>query len=936
MTFTQVLTANSQTKTSGVVRTRILRTAGQPIYLTVRGSQTGGAGVIVRAFNADTMAWTSVGTYDPTNVYSPVKVVPETDLSTTFVELDLYLPAGSTLTLTKMALGTVDWSVAAGIVRRNLATNPSFETTTGTVNVRTNLYTNPSFESLAAAVATRTNLCTNPSSETMALGTAGAGSGTATLDNTLAYVGTQSTKYVWTSGGWGFKTNPATITVSASTTYALSLYCYVQSGAMPSFIACDAAYTNASNFTVQPTSTGSWQRCTLIYTTGASQTTLMLYSQVTAASTFNVDAILIEQMPVVLPYFDGSTAAGNDFTYGWSGAAHASTSVQQAPPPNGGNARNGVYSVGSTVWKGSRGYSVRLVPNAATNDSNLAIGGDTGGFRLGMQPGKTYTVSGVCHLEAAQTGTLNNSARKIKFFYKDSNGIYQSIESNQLPNTAGATQRLSVTAAVPSTATEIFVRLYNGASAGGGDVWWDDVVVEENVTDGSYFDGSNPARVRTNLCTNPSLEANTSNWGSYAGSGGAGTQTRVAGGYLGSWFIRHQWTTGTSNVAGIYYGKHFGISPGSVYSVAMWVRSTRNVTVALNAEWYDVNNSGLPGAAGTPVTLQTGVWTRLVLNGVTAPAGAVSGTFTVYSRAGVTWNAGDQLDGDACILEQAATVGDFFDGSTAAAGGLGYAWTGAANSSVSYQYDLDYTYAWGGSADSAVSYQQAPGIASAYGPSADRAMVHSSSKWWAGSRSRAMRVTPRGVGNNASYGCVNFYAQAGVTYTISGTVWLPATLTGSFHSTLGLGIWPVFSDGAYTVVKRGVNAPGAYRAVSTVTVPTSQSIEIRLMNGATGGNGDVWWDDILVEANGSVDALYFDGQTEDQSAYSTYYWWEGQADASTSVLTSQPRPAFPNGNGIGAVAFSGDIQGSLKAPRWIGLSVNLKELESGEGTVRLG
>lgn len=180
-------------------------------------------------------------------------------------------------------------------------------------------------DTLGAIAAKRTNLCVDPSGEANLFGTAGSGSGTTSADTSLFYVGTRSTKYVWTSGGWGFKSPGPTITVTPNTSYAISLYCYVQSGAMPTFIACDSGYTSASNFTVQPTSTGSWQRATIIYTTGAAQTTLMLYSSVQAASTFNVDAILIEKGTQILPYFDGSMSA----CY-WSGVSNASTSVTAA------------------------------------------------------------------------------------------------------------------------------------------------------------------------------------------------------------------------------------------------------------------------------------------------------------------------------------------------------------------------------------------------------------------------------------------------------------------------------------------------------------------------------------------------------------------------------------------------------------------------------
>lgn len=201
---------------------------------------------------------------------------------------------------------------AATKLIRNLATNPNMEASSGTVNVRT-------------------NLCVNPNAETAIFSTAGSGAGTASADTAIKFSGTQSTKYVWTSGQWGFQHAGGAISVTASTIYKISLYCYVQSGQLPAFSASDSGYALSAAFTTQPSATGSWQRVDLTYTTGASQTTLLIFGLVTAASTFNVDAILVEKSSTLDPYFDGATSAGGGFTYVWAGTANASQSYQQAP-----------------------------------------------------------------------------------------------------------------------------------------------------------------------------------------------------------------------------------------------------------------------------------------------------------------------------------------------------------------------------------------------------------------------------------------------------------------------------------------------------------------------------------------------------------------------------------------------------------------------------
>lgn len=71
-----------------------------------------GGGIIVRAFNSTTGGWTQVGVYNPATLATPTQVIAPTDTTTTFVELDLYVPAGTTLTLQQLSLGTLAWSGA--------------------------------------------------------------------------------------------------------------------------------------------------------------------------------------------------------------------------------------------------------------------------------------------------------------------------------------------------------------------------------------------------------------------------------------------------------------------------------------------------------------------------------------------------------------------------------------------------------------------------------------------------------------------------------------------------------------------------------------------------------------------------------------------------------------------------------------------------------
>lgn len=141
-----------------------------------------------------------------------------------------------------------------------------------------------------------------------------------------------------------------------------------------------------------------------------------------------------------------------------------------------------------TAWSDSGTYSVRSSPNSASNDTFMSPGGDLGGLRLGMTPGKTYTLSAAIRLTGAQTGTLSGSARRVTAWYTVA-GSHTQVATVAAANAAGST-RLSFSFSIPSNATAAWIRLYNGASSGGGDVWWDSVILTEGSTATPYLDGN--------------------------------------------------------------------------------------------------------------------------------------------------------------------------------------------------------------------------------------------------------------------------------------------------------------------------------------------------------------------------------------------------------------------------------------------------------------
>lgn len=137
--FTQAA-AGSSVKLEGVVRTRVIRVPGKPYYFSADLESIGGAGVKLRGYNQSTGTWTTL-VNATSSVYSNLYVAAE-NTTTTMLELDLYMPLGSTLRLYGLALGTkdhflsgTDWMPAGtGIGPVNFADSTSGELVSSTID----------------------------------------------------------------------------------------------------------------------------------------------------------------------------------------------------------------------------------------------------------------------------------------------------------------------------------------------------------------------------------------------------------------------------------------------------------------------------------------------------------------------------------------------------------------------------------------------------------------------------------------------------------------------------------------------------------------------------------------------------------------------------------------------------------------------------------
>lgn len=155
---------------------------------------------------------------------------------------------------------------------------------------------------------------------------------------------------------------------------------------------------------------------------------------------------------------------------------------------------------------------------------------------------------------------------------------------------------------------------------------------------------------------------------------------------------------------------------------------------------------------------------------------------------------------------------------------------------------------------------------------------------WNASGSASFSITPTGASNDSfvtiggDLGAFRTGLQAGKTYTISGTVRLTGAQTGTLNGNGSRQVTAWYTNGGHTVVRgsQASNSAGQQRVSVTYTIPgTATAAWIRLYNGASSGNGVVWWDNIMI-TEGSTLYNYADGS-------STNWIWNGTANSSTST-----------------------------------------------------
>lgn len=585
--------------------------------------------------------------------------------------------------------------------------------------------------------------------------------------------------------------------------------------------------------------------------------------------TLSVDNMLIEEGTVVATYFDGGTAAAGDFTYLWSGVANASTSIQRAPAVENLVGGTAMAVIQSKDWKLSGANSARVIPRTATQDTYGVVAGVT------LQTGKTYTISATCRLAGTQTSP-EARARKIVIYHSAT-----SHSSGQAANAAGST-RLSVTFTVTDGSVYQSIRLYNGASQGNGDVWWDDLLIEETPSLQPYFDGTNT--IGNLAINNPNLEVNLDGWATNDATKYPITRSTVSpirG--TASAVVTRSATSPDTIVASIWAnGKSptnltsFKVSPGQSLSFSMDVRSSAsNRKAVAYIAFRNAAGASIGSYGTTETTLTNGVPIRAGSSNITVPVNADSALFvmSVQSTDATTVPANETATFDGLLIENSPTITPYY-----------------------YEGTGDYTYSWSGSANASTSLQRAtylsnvstvPTLGQAF-QSTLQGVTHGS---------KALRIVPTSTSTDSFAELGNMFSgytfKANTTYTLSADRTIAAPLTGASGVLIRANIGTELSP---TVVAQPPNTAGTSRMVLRFTTGSATNLAfIRLYAGTTYGNGDVWYDKFLLE-EGVTDGSYFDGSTSASGDYT--YSWLGTANASVSRQNAPSLTSVVGGNTV--------------------------------------
>ena len=610
--------------------------------------------------------------------------------------------------------------------------------------------------------------------------------------------------------------------------------------------------------------TGSWQRYSVTRTFGstAAKANVLISTASSVAHTFYVDDVLIDASSSVRDYFDGATGNGGDFAYAWTGTPDQSTSYEYGiGVANVDTGDSGRVAVQSTDWAGTGSRSVRVITTgtiAATDAEHGLIVASTGisSNTVLLDRNKTYTIFATLRISAAQTGTVDASRARRIWFSNDA-GATVALSSTASTNSAG-TYDHTLTITTSSDGDDV-VFLGSGNEAGGGDLWWDKIMVVDGVYTGSYFDGSLPDTADITYIWNGDTDSSTSaitvnpvqNW---TGINGAvvyrDSETKYAGAHSGRITCN-----GVVGLQGVQLINRATVSPSTQYFASAWVKGVSGKTLRIELQEWTTSGTYI-GSSTSAGTIANGSWQRI---SVSRTMGA-SGTRAEVVVRNVQATA-HTFYVDSVLLESGSVLNSYFDGSYPAQG--------------------DFSYTWNGTADASTSQYQG---ASVNHVASTGSFAIQSSKWKSNG-SHSLRIIPTATSNDVSSADLTTFITSGLepgkTYTVMAKV---------YRETLGTRVGSLSYQGFVGTTMTQNTIAEIPIAIDThdvkITFTVANNIEaayLKIFNNQAVGGGDIWVDDFII-IEGEYDGTYFDGDSDSTvGAFPILYQWQGTPHDSTSI-----------------------------------------------------
>jgi hypothetical protein len=208
---------------------------------------------------------------------------------------------------------------------------------------------------------------------------------------------------------------------------------------------------------------------------------------------------------------------------------------------------------------------------------------------------------------------------------------------------------------------------------------------------------------RTNLCANPSFETDLTGW--TIPEARPATRSSEVGGFVGSYALRQPTPAAfSSGIVAEYVVS--GLTPGAQYACSAYFRvDTGTATASQIYAAGSTDGSSWTGLGNSSGVALTTSWSR---NSFVATLGASD----TYLKMTGYWVPGSSstvvIFMDAVQIEQASSVGTYFDGDTTDTGAVVYAWTGTAHASTSTAVDMVNGAATGGYAFAGTASGESP------------------------------------------------------------------------------------------------------------------------------------------------------------------------------------------------------------------------------------